>query len=63
MVPFFKSTSGNPVCFSINYKLKLKSLKGDRGAKKIIKNKKFNKIFINSNSILIDFDKKFDFKK
>ena len=63
MVPFFKSTSGNPVCFPIDYKLKLKGLKGDRGAKNILKNNKFNKIYINSNSILIDFDKKFDFKK
>lgn len=62
LIPFFKSQSGNPVCFPMSFKAKLRSLKGDRGAKKILQKNKFNKINIKSKSILIDFDKKSDFR-
>ena len=37
-------------------------LKGDVGAKNILKKTKFISININSKSILIDFDKRSDFK-
>jgi len=62
-VPFYKLQNGNPVCFPIKYISKLRKLKGDQGAKKIIEKNKFRKVNINSKSVLIDFDKSSDFKK
>jgi molybdenum cofactor cytidylyltransferase len=62
-VPCYKNKNGNPVCFPISFKSKIKNIKGDQGAKKILLMNNFNKVNISSNSILIDFDKKSDFKK
>ena len=62
-VPRYKYRNGNPVCFPISFKSKIKNIKGDQGAKKILLMNNFNKVNISSSSILIDFDKKSDFKK
>lgn len=62
-VPCYKNRNGNPVCFPISFKSKIKNIKGDQGAKKILLMNNFNKVNISSSSILIDFDKKSDFKK
>ena len=62
VVPFYKKFQGNPVCFPNNFKKFFKKLKGDIGAKNLIKEKKFKKVSILNKSILIDFDYKKDFK-
>ena len=62
-VPYYKNRNGNPVCFPISFRYKIKNIKGDKGAKKILLMNSFNKVNIKSNSILIDFDRKSDFKK
>jgi len=62
VVPTYNKKRGNPVCFPYNFKRKLMKLKGDTGAKNILKKTKFISINIKSKSILIDFDKRSDFK-
>ena len=43
IVPFYKSQQANPVLFPIDFKKKLAILKGDGGAKKILKKNKNHK--------------------
>ena len=62
VVPIYNKIRGNPVCFPYNFKRKLMKLKGDVGAKNILKKMKCTSINVRSKSILIDFDKRFDFK-
>jgi len=62
-VPYFKSRRGNPVCFPQNFISSLKKLKGDKGARHILKKKEFNKVRIRSSSILFDLNIVSDFKK
>ena len=62
-VPVYKKKIGNPLAFKYSMIKSLKKIKGDRGAKKLIK---FNKskvqmVNVNSKSILIDFDQLKDF--
>ena len=62
-VPVYKKKIGNPLAFKYLMIKSLKKIKGDRGAKKLIR---FNKskvqlVKIKSKSILIDFDQLKDF--
>ena len=61
IVPFFKSQQCNPVLFPILFASKLKKLKGDVGAKKILTKTKIKKIQFSNNSFLKDFDTLKDF--
>ena len=62
-LPKFKDKIGNPIGFKQSMIKKIKRIKGDIGAKNIIKknNNKIKFININSKSILINFNKKRDF--
>ena len=62
-VPVYKKKLGNPLAFKYSMIKSLQKIKGDRGAKKIIKTNKSKIKFIkfNSKSILIDFDQLKDF--
>ena len=62
-VPVYKKKVGNPLAFKYSMIKSLKKIKGDRGAKKLIRfNKsKVQKVKVNSKSILIDFDQLKDF--
>ena len=62
-VPVYKKKVGNPLAFKYSMIKSLKKIKGDKGAKKLIKlNKsKVQMIKVNSKSILIDFDQLKDF--
>ena len=62
-VPVYKKKKGNPLAFKFSMMKSLLKIKGDKGAKKIIKNNKLKTklIKVNSKSILIDFDKEKDF--
>ena len=62
-VPVYKKKFGNPLAFGYSMIKFLKKIKGDKGAKKIIKTNKSKIKFIkfNSKSILIDFDQLKDF--
>ena len=62
-VPVYKKKFGNPLAFRYSMIKFLKKIKGDKGAKKIIKTNKSKIKFIkfNSKSILIDFDQLKDF--
>jgi molybdenum cofactor cytidylyltransferase len=62
VVPMYNKKRGNPVCFPYNFKRKLMKLKGDAGAKYILKKTKCSSINVKSKSILIDFDRRSDFK-
>ncbi len=59
----FKNKVGNPVGFDVSVKNKFKKIKGDVGAKFIVKRLKKNTNFIkiSSNKIFKDFDLKRDF--
>ena len=62
-VPIYKKKVGNPLAFKYSMIKSLKKIKGDKGAKKLIR---FNKskvqlVKIKSKSILIDFDQLKDF--
>ena len=62
-VPVYKKKFGNPLAFKYSMIKSLKKIKGDKGAKKLIR---FNKskvqlVKIKSKSILIDFDQLKDF--
>ena len=61
-VPYYKTFQGNPVCFPKKFKKYFKKLSGDVGAKNLLKEKKFKKVKVLNQSILIDFDYKKDFK-
>ena len=62
-VPVYKKKFGNPLAFRYSMIKSLKKIKGDKGAKKIIKTNKskIKLIKVNSKSILIDFDQLQDF--
>ena len=60
-VPYYKNKRGNPVIFPIKYKKKFIILKGDNGAKKLLK-KNYQKVFFKNKSILFDIDRKIDIK-
>ena len=63
VVPIYKKKIGNPIGFNI-YMIKiLNKIKGDTGAKKMVKSnkKKLNLIKINSKSIFKDFNTQRDF--
>jgi molybdenum cofactor cytidylyltransferase len=62
-VPVYKKKLGNPLAFKYSMIKFLKKIKGDKGAKKIIKTNKskIKLIKVNSKSILIDFDQLQDF--
>ena len=63
IVPTFRGQQGNPVLFSISMKNKIKTIKGDSGAKKIIAmNKNKTSICeIKDESITIDYNTKDSF--
>jgi molybdenum cofactor cytidylyltransferase len=63
IVPFCKSQQANPVLFPIDFKNKLATLKGDRGAKKILAKSKIKKIIFTSNAFIKDLDTLEDFNK
>ena len=63
IVPFYKSQQANPVLFPIDFKNKLATLKGDKGAKKILAKSKIKKIIFTSNAFIKDLDTLEDFKK
>ena len=62
-VPVYKKKVGNPLAFKYSMIKSLKKIKGDRGAKKLIRyNKsKVKLVKMKSKSILIDFDQLKDF--
>ena len=62
-IPVYKKRIGNPLAFKYSMIKSLKRIKGDRGAKKLIKSNKskVQLIKIKSKSILIDFDQLKDF--
>jgi molybdenum cofactor cytidylyltransferase len=62
-VPVYKKKLGNPLAFKYSMIKSLKEIKGDRGAKKLIRSNKskVQMVKIKSKSILIDFDKEKDF--
>ena len=62
-VPVYKKRAGNPLAFKYSMIKSLKKIKGDRGAKKLIRLNKSKVKFvkIKSKSILIDFDQLKDF--
>ena len=63
IVPFYQSQQANPVLFPIDFKKKLATLKGDRGAKKILAKSKIKKIIFTSNAFVRDLDTLEDFNK
>ena len=62
-VPVYKKKAGNPLAFKYSMIRSLKKIKGDRGAKKLIRSNKskVQLVKMKSNSILIDFDQLKDF--
>ena len=62
-VPVYKKKVGNPLAFKYSMIKSLKKIKGDRGAKKLIRfnTSKVQLVKIKSKSILIDFDQLKDF--
>ena len=58
IIPYFKSMQGNPVLFNKVYFEKLKEIKGDKGAKFLIKkySKDFLKLQVTDQYILKDID-------
>jgi len=62
-IPVYKKKAGNPLAFKYSMIKSFRKIKGDRGAKKLIKlNKsKIQLIKMKSKSILIDFDQLKDF--
>ena len=64
-IPVYKKKLGNPMAFKIKKKKIFHNLKGDKGAKKIIKNnkKEIKLIKVDSSSIHKDFDSIKDFNK
>jgi molybdenum cofactor cytidylyltransferase len=62
-VPVYKKKAGNPLAFKYSMIKSFKKIKGDRGAKKLIRSNKskVQLVKIKSKSILIDFDQLKDF--
>jgi len=62
-VPVYKKKVGNPLAFKYSMIKSFRKIKGDRGAKKLIRSNKsmVKKVKVNSKSILIDFDQPKDF--
>ena len=62
-VPIYKKKIGNPLAFKYSMIKSLKKIKGDKGAKKLIRSNKskVQLVKIKSKSILIDFDQLKDF--
>ena len=62
-VPVYKKKLGNPLAFKYSMIKSLKRIKGDRGAKKLIRSNqsKIKLMKMKSKSILIDFDQLKDF--
>ena len=62
-VPVYKKKVGNPLAFKYSMIKSLKKIKGDRGAKKLIRSNKskVQLMKMKSKSILIDFDQLKDF--
>ena len=62
-VPVYKKKVGNPLAFKYSMIKSLKKIKGDRGAKKLIRSNKskVQLVKMKSKSILIDFDHLQDF--
>ena len=62
-VPVYKKKVGNPLAFKYSMIKSLKKIKGDRGAKKLIRSNKskVKLVKVKSKSILIDFDQLKDF--
>ena len=62
-VPVYKKRAGNPLAFKYSMIKSLKKIKGDRGAKKLIRSNKskVQLVKIKSKSILVDFDQLTDF--
>ena len=62
-VPIYKNKTGNPLAFKYSMIKSLKKIKGDRGAKKLIRSNesKVQLVKMKSKSILIDFDQLKDF--
>ena len=62
-VPIYKNKKGNPLAFKCSMIKSLKKIKGDRGAKKLIRSNesKVQLVKMKSKSILIDFDQLKDF--
>ena len=62
-VPVYKRKIGNPLAFKYSMIESLKKIKGDRGAKKLIRSNKskIQSVKMKSKSILIDFDQLKDF--
>ena len=62
-IPVYKKRIGNPLAFKYSMIKSFRKIKGDRGAKKLIRlNKsKVQMVNVNSKSILIDFDQLKDF--
>ena len=62
-IPVYKKKFGNPLAFKYSMIKSFKKIKGDRGAKKLIRSNKskVQLVKMKSNSILIDFDQLKDF--
>ena len=62
-VPAYKKKVGNPLAFKYSMIKSLKKIKGDKGAKKLIRSNKskVQLVKMKSKSILIDFDQLKDF--
>ena len=62
-VPVYKKKVGNPLAFKYSMIKSLKKIKGDRGAKKLIRSNKskVQLVKMKSKSILVDFDQLKDF--
>ena len=62
-IPVYKKKVGNPLAFKYSMIKSLKKIKGDRGAKKLIRSNKskVQLVKMKSKSILIDFDQLKDF--
>jgi len=56
LVPFLNDEMRNPVLFPIHFLKKLKTIKGDMGAKKLIIKNKYNKIKFSRSKIFYDID-------
>jgi molybdenum cofactor cytidylyltransferase len=62
VVPYVNSQQANPVLFSKNFIQKLKSLRGDKGAKKILQNETKIKVIFQDKALMKDLDSLDDFK-
>ena len=62
-VPVYKKKVGNPLAFKYSMIKSFRKIKGDKGAKKLIRSNKsmVKRVKVNSKSILIDFDQLKDF--